>query len=248
MRHPYVIALIWVSMNLNVLSFSTGMVAPDMGFEFRYFSYTTLGFLIGWAIFPAAFTIFGHKLGMRQMVHARYSFGYFGAPVPALLTALTGLGYGILNAIVAGETLQAVSPHGSMSATVGIVIVTVMALAVSFCGIRVLNVLDMVFWLPVLISFRHLGRRGQNRSRGTACASSRAASVGAQCFGFGFFALWLLCVICVHVVGYFDVLPPRPILVALVCHFVDRTPFFCAAHLDARCCLCHVVAASPCVE
>jgi len=166
MRHPYVIALIWVSMNLNVLSFSTGMVAPDMGFEFRYFSYTTLGFLIGWAIFPAAFTIFGHKLGMRQMVHARYSFGYFGAPVPALLTALTGLGYGILNAIVAGETLQAVSPHGSMSATVGIVIVTVMALAVSFCGIRVLNVLDMVFWLPVLISFAILAGEAKTGPEG----------------------------------------------------------------------------------
>ena len=153
LKHPFSIALIWLSVNLNVLSFSTGMLAPQMGFGFRYFSYTTLGFLIAWGVFPACFSIFGHKLGLRQMVHCRYSFGYVGASIVALLATITGIGYTILNGILAGETLQAVSPHGSMSATVGIVIVTVLALLVSFCGIRVLNMIDCVFWLPVLISF-----------------------------------------------------------------------------------------------
>lgn len=166
LQHPFSIALIWVSVNLNVLSFSTGMLAPELGFEFRYFSYTTLGFLVAWALFPAFFSLFGHKLGMRQMVHARYSFGYFGAMVVSLLTILTGLGYTILNAILAGETLQAVSPQQSMSATVGIVIVTVLALVVSFCGIRVLNLIDMVFWLPVLICFAIMAGKAERGAGG----------------------------------------------------------------------------------
>lgn len=153
LKHPFSIGLIWVSANLNVLAFSTGMLAPEFGFGFRYASYTILGFLVAWGVFPAFFSLFGHKLGIRQMVHTRYSFGYFGACIVSILNAVTGIGYMILNAILAGETLQAVSPHGSMSATVGIVIVTVLALIVSFFGIRVLNMIDMAFWLPVLICF-----------------------------------------------------------------------------------------------
>ncbi|WFD27713.1 hypothetical protein MNAN1_002718 [Malassezia nana] len=151
--HPCMIGLIWFSVNMNVLSFSTGMLAPEFGFGFKYASYTMLGFLIAWALFPAFFSLFGKNLGLRQMVHARYSFGYFGACLVSILNAMTGMGYMILNAILAGETLQAVSSRGSMSATVGIVIVTVLGLIVSFFGIRVLNIIDMWFWIPVLISF-----------------------------------------------------------------------------------------------
>ncbi|CCU99501.1 unnamed protein product [Malassezia sympodialis ATCC 42132] len=164
--HPYSIGLIWFSVNMNVLSFSTGMLAPEFGFGFKYASYTVLGFLIAWGLFPSFFALFGKNLGLRQMVHARYSFGYFGASLVSILNAITGIGYMILNAILAGETLQAVSPNGSMSATVGIVIVTLLGLIVSFCGIRVLNLIDMWFWIPVLISFAIMAREAKSGPQG----------------------------------------------------------------------------------
>ncbi|WFD19792.1 hypothetical protein MCAP1_002028 [Malassezia caprae] len=164
--HPYSIGLIWFSVNMNVLSFSTGMLAPEFGFGFKYACYTMLGFLIAWGLFPSFFALFGKNLGLRQMVHARYSFGYFGACLVSILSAITGIGYMILNAILAGETLQAVSPHGNMSATVGIVIVTVLGLAVSFCGIRVLNLIDMWFWVPVLISFAIMAGEAKSGPQG----------------------------------------------------------------------------------
>ncbi len=60
-------------------------------------------------LFPAYFTLFGPKLGMRQMIQCRYSFGYFGASLICVLNAATMLGYCILNSIVGGQTLSAVS-------------------------------------------------------------------------------------------------------------------------------------------
>lgn len=136
-----------------VLSFSTGTLAPTLGMGLRTSLYVILGFVVPCSLVPAYFITFGQNLGMRQMVHCRYSFGYFGASIVALVNAMTGFGYTILNAILAGETLQAVSPHQSLSATVGIVIIVVIALCISFCGIRVIHWIERFFWLPVLISF-----------------------------------------------------------------------------------------------
>lgn len=115
--------------------------------------YTIVGFMIPSSLIPAYFVTFGPKLGMRQMLQTRYSFGYYGACLVSLVQAMTGFGYTILNAILAGETLQAVSPHRSLSATVGIVIMVVIAVCISFFGIRVLHYVERYFWLPVLISF-----------------------------------------------------------------------------------------------
>ncbi|KAI3622930.1 hypothetical protein CBS14141_004263 [Malassezia furfur] len=152
-RNYWSAALIWFSVNMNVLSFSTGTLAPSMGMGLRSSMYTIVGFIVPCSLFPAYFITFGPKLGMRQMVQCRYSFGYFGASLVSLLNAVTMCGYVILNAILGGETLQAVSPNQSMSATVGIVIIVVIALCISFCGIRMLHWIERFFWLPVMISF-----------------------------------------------------------------------------------------------
>lgn len=155
------VAFVWFSANVNgrskvsdaVLSFSTGTLAPTMGMGMRSSLYTIVGFIAATSLIPAYFITFGPKLGMRQMVHCRYSFGYFGASLVSLLNAMTAIGYTILNSILGGEALQAVSPHQSMSATVGIVIMVVIALCISFCGIRMIHWIERFFWLPVVISF-----------------------------------------------------------------------------------------------
>lgn len=195
LRHPFSIGLIWFSANFNILAFATGMLAPEFGFGFRYACYTMLGFLVAWALFPAFFALFGQKLGLRQMVHARFSFGYFGACLVSLLNAVTGIGYMILNAILAGETLQAVASPGFLSATVGIVVVTILALIVSFFGIRVLNMIDMLFWLPVLISFAIMAGEAKSGPNGLHTvpnepAPSTSAVLNMGCLMAGYYATY----------------------------------------------------------
>ncbi|WFD01285.1 hypothetical protein MYAM1_004047 [Malassezia yamatoensis] len=146
-RNYFAPAFVYFSANMN------SMIAPTLGLGLRASMYTIVGFIVPCGLFPAYFITFGPQLGMRQMVQSRYSFGYFGGCLVALLNAMTGCGYIILNAILGGETLQAVSPHQSMSATVGIVIIVLVGLCISFFGIRVLHWAEMVLWIPILISF-----------------------------------------------------------------------------------------------
>lgn len=151
------VSLIWFSCNVNVLSFSAGTLVSLLEMDMLSSMLTTL-FVGGFCcIFPAYFTTFGPKLGMRQMIHCRYSFGYFGASIICAFNLATMLGYCVLNSIVGGTTLSAVSVRGDGSSTltpdVGIVVAACIALVVSFSGIRVLHYFERFFWLPTLICF-----------------------------------------------------------------------------------------------
>ncbi|CUA72398.1 Purine-cytosine permease fcyB [Rhizoctonia solani] len=86
------------------------------------------------------------------MVQARYSFGWFGIIVPGVFNLLSMMGYSILNAILAGQTLSVVS-GGKMSWNVGIVVISLISLLISFFGYRILNWYERVAWFPVLVMY-----------------------------------------------------------------------------------------------
>lgn len=156
-RDWWSVSLIWFSCNVNVLSFSAGTLVSLLEMDMKSAMLTTL-FVGGFCcLFPAYFTLFGPRLGMRQMIQCRYSFGYFGASLICVLNAATMLGYCILNSIVGGQTLSAVSSRADGSSTltpdVGIVVAVCISLVVSFSGIRVLHYFERFFWLPTMICF-----------------------------------------------------------------------------------------------
>ncbi|KAJ8508709.1 hypothetical protein ONZ45_g9036 [Pleurotus djamor] len=134
---------IWLSVNLNISCFSIGALAPSYGFGLRDAFLVILFFNLVFNAFPAYFCTWGPKLGLRQMIQARYSFGYFGVLVPCVLNLMTMTGYAALSCIVGGQTLSAVSTS--------IVIVGVISLMVSFCGYKFLSWFDRLAWIPVFI-------------------------------------------------------------------------------------------------
>ncbi|KAJ1019080.1 hypothetical protein NDA18_006230 [Ustilago nuda] len=187
-RNWWSVSLIWFSCNVNVLSFSAGSLVSLLKMDMLSAMLTTL-FVGGFcSTFPAYFTLFGPKLGMRQMIHARYSFGYFGASVICALNLATMLGYCILNSIVGGQTLSAVAARGDGSSAltpdVGIVVAACIALVVSFSGIRVLHYFERFFWLPTLICFLILiGVSGTGPS-GLHVASNQPTASASSILGF----------------------------------------------------------------
>jgi NCS1 nucleoside transporter family len=99
---------------------------------------------------------------MRQMIQSRYSFGYYGIIPPAVLNLIVLCGFNILSCILGGQALSSVS-NNNMSWTVGIVIIALLSLVISFMGYKVLNWYERVAWVPVLISFLvALGVGGKN--------------------------------------------------------------------------------------
>ncbi|KAI9458940.1 NCS cytosine-purine permease [Lactarius psammicola] len=145
------IFFIWLSANTNILSFSSGTLGP-VAFELglRDSCLVVLFFNLLFAIPPAYFSTWGPKLGLRQLCSTRYTFGYYGVMVPSLLCVIGFIGFAVLNSIVGGQALASV---GNVSWTVGIVVISVISLFISFCGLKVLSWFERVIWIPVVLVF-----------------------------------------------------------------------------------------------
>ncbi|THU76056.1 NCS cytosine-purine permease [Dendrothele bispora CBS 962.96] len=172
------IFFIWFTGNFNILSFSTGSLGPTaFGLSTRDSCLVIIFFNLLCCLPPAYFVTWGPKLGLRQMVQARYSFGYYGVIIPCLLNLVNLCGFCILDSILGGQTLASVA-NGNLSWTVGIVIISLISLFVSFCGYTVLNWYERLAWIPVLVSFVvALGLGGKHLSNTVATEPATAVSV-----------------------------------------------------------------------
>ncbi|KAF8799760.1 NCS cytosine-purine permease [Phlegmacium glaucopus] len=143
----------WFSMDVNILSFSAGTLGPVVfGLGLRDTCLPILFFNLLCCAFPAYFATWGPKLGMRQMIISRYTFGYYGVILICIMNLSAMVGFSILNCIVGGQALASVA-NGNLSWSVGIVVIAVISLLVSFCGFPVLNWYGQISWIPVLITF-----------------------------------------------------------------------------------------------
>jgi len=86
------------------------------------------------------------------MLQARFSFGYYLAFIPAFLNVLTLLGFLAINAILGGQTLS-IASASTMSWNVGIVVVGIISLILSFMGLRALHFYSMAMFPVILILY-----------------------------------------------------------------------------------------------
>lgn len=98
---------------------------------------------------PVAYiATFGPRSGNRTMVFARYTMGWWPAKILVILTLIILIGYSVIDAVVAGQILSAVSVDGSLSIVVGIVIVAVITWLVSTFGYSIFHFYERYAWLP----------------------------------------------------------------------------------------------------
>ncbi|KAG2132700.1 cytosine-purine permease [Suillus bovinus] len=137
---------------MNILSFSTGTAGPaffSLGVRESIVMIAVVNLVC--CLMPGFFAVFGPKLGMRAMVQARFSWGYFGAIIPAVLNAFSLEGFLILNCIIGGQTIASLSSQ--LDDTLGIVIIGIISLVITFCGYRVIHWYQSVAWIPNVIAF-----------------------------------------------------------------------------------------------
>jgi purine-cytosine permease-like protein len=190
-RKWWTVGLLWFPCNFNVLSFSAGTLVTEFGLGIYGAMFSILGFTLVCSFFPAYVTTWGPKIGLRQMVTTRFSWGYFPTMLLCVFNAASMMGYSILNSILGGQTLSAVSGSENLTPTVGIVIVSVISLGLSFCGIKILNWVERWFWIPILVAFITLvsvagtGTEGLHVPAGPDPSSARGIlSMGAVIAGF----------------------------------------------------------------
>lgn len=148
----YQMFFVWFSANMNILTFSTGTVGPalfSLGVNDSIIIIVVVDLVI--CLLPAFSAVFGPKLGTRTIVQARFSWGYFGAIIPAVLNVFSLQGFLILNCIIGGQVLASLSSH--LDDTLGIVIIAVISLVVTFCGYRIIHWYESIAWIPNVIAF-----------------------------------------------------------------------------------------------
>ncbi|KAI9047589.1 hypothetical protein LZ554_008302 [Drepanopeziza brunnea f. sp. 'monogermtubi'] len=124
------IVILWLSINTapqNIILGSIGRGVYELGFVDA-----TLCAVFGGTLgcVPTAYTAgWGPWSGNRTIIGARFSMGWWPVKICVLLNLVILIGYAMTDAVIAGQMLSAVSPHGSLTVEVGIVVTAVITWA-----------------------------------------------------------------------------------------------------------------------
>jgi len=123
---------------------------------------------------------FGALSGTRTLVTARHSMGWWPTKICVLCAGVVILGYGLVDAVVTGLILSAVS-GGSMSTIVGIVVFGLIVWFFSSFGIKYFNMFERYAYIPqVCILFSLIGVAAPNFDTTTKSLASGSALAGAR--------------------------------------------------------------------
>ena len=146
------ISVLWFSINLAANNTTLGMLGPTV-FLLPFLDSclcAVFGMLIG--CLPVAYiATFGPRSGNRTMVLTRYIMGWWPTKLVIVLTLIILLGYSLLDVIIAGQILSAVSTNGNLSIVVGIVITAVITWVVTTFGYSIFHQYERYAWLPQVI-------------------------------------------------------------------------------------------------
>lgn len=110
-----------------------------------------LGQAIG-CLVAAYCSLMGPRSGCRQMVGARFLFGWWFVKLVCVVSMMGVMGWSVVNCIVGGQILSAMS-NGAIPLVAAIVIIAVVSLLVSIGGIKHLLRAEALLSLPVNFAF-----------------------------------------------------------------------------------------------
>lgn len=90
------------------------------------------------------------KLGLRAIATSRYSFGFYGAKLCSVLNVIIGGGFAVVNVVVVGQILSAVSDY-TMTIAVGCVIIAVIGYVISIFGFALIHTYEKYSWIMAFI-------------------------------------------------------------------------------------------------
>ncbi|KAH7142001.1 permease for cytosine/purines, uracil, thiamine, allantoin-domain-containing protein [Dactylonectria macrodidyma] len=144
------IFLMWWSLNIHVGVLPLGLLGPEFGLSLRQsVAASIIGIVLG-AMTTSYTGTLGPKLGMRQIATSRYSFGFWGAKLCSILNIVVGGGFAVVNYVVVGQILSAVSDY-TMSITVGIIIIAIVSYVVSIFGFKLIHTFEKYSWIYTFI-------------------------------------------------------------------------------------------------
>jgi len=144
---------LWFSANLVISTVALGALAvPVFGLGFWDSVGAIILFNVLGTLPVAFFSTMGPKLGLRQMVISRFSFGWVGAIIMALFNVAACTGWSAVNAIVGGQLVTALS-GGTIPLPVAILVIVALTTIISIYGYKYIHSYARYAWIPVAIIF-----------------------------------------------------------------------------------------------
>ncbi|KND91967.1 Purine-cytosine permease fcyB [Tolypocladium ophioglossoides CBS 100239] len=173
-------ALLWASGTMNTSCFATGFLGWEFGLSLKQSILITIfASILGGAITGYCAT-FGAATGLRQISVSRYSFGWWPNKLIALLNSIQQMGWAAVSCITGGLALTAVS-DGQVSLVLGVIILAVVALLISFVGLNAILVYEryawIIFFVIFLIIFGETGKYADNTTPASATGATLTGSI-----------------------------------------------------------------------
>ena len=143
----------WLSANMAISTLAIGVIATSI-FQLGFWD-SVLAIIIFnmlGALSVAFFSTLGPRLGLRQMIITRFSFGWVGASIIALLNVVACIGWATVNAIEGGQLITALS-GGTINRPLSILAVATLTMMIGMYGYRHIHNVARYAWIPVTIIF-----------------------------------------------------------------------------------------------
>lgn len=141
-------ATMWLSANLVIATFSLGALGITVfGISFWQSVLCIIFFsIIG--VFPVAFfSIFGPKLGLRQMYLSKFLVGNYAMRIFAFINMVACVGWGAVNIMSSAQLLNIVN-NGKLPPWAGCLILILLTILVTFFGYHVIHMYEKWSWIP----------------------------------------------------------------------------------------------------
>lgn len=123
-----------------------GVLGPEFGLSLGdSCAAIVVGTFLG-ALCTAYTGTLGPKTGLRAIATSRYSFGFWGAKLCSVLNVIVGGGFAVVNVVITGQMLSAVSDW-NMTVAVGCVIVAVISYVISVFGFAIIHTFEKYSWI-----------------------------------------------------------------------------------------------------
>ncbi|GAA95790.1 uncharacterized protein L969DRAFT_17698 [Mixia osmundae IAM 14324] len=152
-KHVYDLCTMWLAADTTISTFALGMLGSSVFFlGFKEATLVIIFFNLLCTIPVAMFSVWGARLGLRQLCLSRFSFGR-ASLAPVVLNCIACVGWSTINAIAGAQCLRAVSDTHRIPVWAAVVIIAIITLVVSFMGYRVVHIYEKWSWIPVAIIF-----------------------------------------------------------------------------------------------
>lgn len=171
----------WLSANLVLSTIALGSLAINVFSLGLWDSIAVIVIFNALGVLPVAFfSTMGPRLGLRQMTISRFSFGWIGATIMALFNVAACIGWSVVNVIVGGQLVAALS-NGAIPSWLGILLIATLTTIVSLFGYRYVHSYERYAWIPMALIFLII----------FTISAPHASAVAPKATGIGYLASFL---------------------------------------------------------